>query len=70
MLLNVAFILAVWDILLKCCVSERVKLLLCPLEQNHYPSPDKVWERTWMFPVYFIEFSLAPPREPKFAFEE
>lgn len=58
---------------LKCCVSVRAKLLLCPLEQNHYPSPDKVWERTRMFPVYFIEFSPAPPWEPKFfffAFEE
>lgn len=33
-------LLAVWGFLLKCC--ERAKLLLCPLEQNHYPSPDKV----------------------------
>lgn len=65
--LNVGFVVpAVWDFLLKSCVSERAKLLLCPLEQNHYPSPDKVWGRTRMFPVYFIEFSLALPWEQKF----
>jgi len=63
---NVGFVPAFWDFLLKAGISERAKLLLCPLEQNHYPSPDKVWERTRMFPVYFIEFSPAPPWEPKF----
>lgn len=44
----------------------RTKQLSCPLEQNYYPSPDKVWERTRMFPVYFIEFGPAPLWEFKF----
>lgn len=37
-----AFVLLLGSLSLKCCVSVRVKPLLCPLEQNHYPSPDKV----------------------------
>lgn len=55
-----------WNFLSKCCVSVRAEWLLCPLEQNHYPSPDKVWGRTRMFPVYFIEFRPATPWESKF----